>query len=206
MIGGDGYLSRDREHLARLQRERRQSMTRIDYMPSREALGAIDGKRATLRPGSVAATNSAVLNAIVTEWAELTGIKWEEIESPKTSGNVPELKRHDAQARMTSEPMPDWLLRMMARAKPTPAKRVACGAKRHRDGQPCRALSEPRKRRCRFHGGRSTGPRTEEGKARALANLKQGRSKVPGGAGHASGAMAELAEPIRAILPILPTP
>lgn len=51
--------------------------------------------------------------------------------------------------------------------------RVQCGAKRHRDGQPCQAKSEPGKRRCRFHGGRSTGPRTPEGKARALANLRQ---------------------------------
>lgn len=53
--------------------------------------------------------------------------------------------------------------------------RVQCGAKRHRDGQPCQAKSEPGKRRCRFHGGRSTGPKTPEGKARALANLRQYR-------------------------------
>lgn len=81
---------------------------------------------------------------------------------------------------MTSEPLPDWLLRLMARAEnrtKQPA-RVKCGAKRHRDGQPCKALSEPGKRRCRFHGGRSTGPRTPEGKARALANLRAG-SHVP---------------------------
>jgi hypothetical protein len=52
---------------------------------------------------------------------------------------------------------------------------VPCGAKRHRDGQPCQALSEPGKERCRFHGGRSTGPRTPEGKERALANLRRGR-------------------------------
>jgi transcriptional regulator with XRE-family HTH domain len=43
--------------------------------------------------------------------------------------------------------------------------RVRCGA-RTRKGTPCRALSEPGKRRCRFHGGKSTGPRTPEGKAR----------------------------------------
>ena len=54
--------------------------------------------------------------------------------------------------------------------------RAQCGAKRHRDGMPCQALSEPGKRRCRFHGGRSTGPRTSEGKARALANLRQFRA------------------------------
>ena len=44
-------------------------------------------------------------------------------------------------------------------------RRVPCGALT-RKGTPCRALSEPGRRRCRFHGGRSTGPRTAEGKAR----------------------------------------
>ena len=65
-----------------------------------------------------------------------------------------------------------WLARV-AHAQST--ARVTCGAKRHRDGQPCQAKSEPGKRRCRFHGGRSTGPKTPEGKARALANLRQNR-------------------------------
>ncbi|WP_428849225.1 HGGxSTG domain-containing protein [Thetidibacter halocola] len=40
-----------------------------------------------------------------------------------------------------------------------------CGA-RTRKGTPCRAKSEPGKRRCRFHGGCSTGPRTPEGRER----------------------------------------
>ena len=44
-------------------------------------------------------------------------------------------------------------------------RRVRCGALTRR-GTPCRAFSEPGRRRCRFHGGRSTGPRTPEGKAR----------------------------------------
>ena len=66
-----------------------------------------------------------------------------------------------------------WLARV-AHAQST--ARVTCGAKRHRDGQPCQAKSEPGKRRCRFHGGRSTGPKTLEGKARALANLRRSQS------------------------------
>ncbi|MCW3781381.1 helix-turn-helix domain-containing protein [Defluviimonas salinarum] len=45
------------------------------------------------------------------------------------------------------------------------APRVKCGAKT-RKGTPCRALSEPGRRRCRFHGGLSTGPRTKEGRNR----------------------------------------
>lgn len=39
-----------------------------------------------------------------------------------------------------------------------------CGAKT-RKGTPCRAKPLPGKRRCKFHGGMSTGPKTPEGKA-----------------------------------------
>ncbi len=41
-------------------------------------------------------------------------------------------------------------------------RRVRCGAKT-RKGTPCRNKSEPGKRRCKFHGGLSTGARTPEG-------------------------------------------
>ena len=44
-------------------------------------------------------------------------------------------------------------------------QRVVCKATT-RKGTTCRNLSEPGKRRCKFHGGESTGPRTDEGKAR----------------------------------------
>jgi hypothetical protein len=43
-----------------------------------------------------------------------------------------------------------------------------CGAK-NRHGEPCRVATVPGKRRCRFHGGLSTGPKTVEGKARVAA-------------------------------------
>lgn len=49
--------------------------------------------------------------------------------------------------------------------------RAPCGGRRRRDGQPCEALSVPGKRRCKWHGGCSTGPRTVEGKAKVSANL-----------------------------------
>jgi hypothetical protein len=49
---------------------------------------------------------------------------------------------------------------------PLPRKeRPVCGA-RNRQGKPCAGRVEPGKRRCRFHGGLSTGPRTAEGRAR----------------------------------------
>jgi transcriptional regulator with XRE-family HTH domain len=43
--------------------------------------------------------------------------------------------------------------------------RVICGAKT-RTGHSCGQKSEPGKRRCKWHGGKSTGPKTPEGKAR----------------------------------------
>jgi len=46
--------------------------------------------------------------------------------------------------------------------------RPRCGAWT-RTGAPCLVRVEPGKRRCRFHGGLSTGPRTAEGKARIAA-------------------------------------
>lgn len=223
----DGYLSRDRAHLAALQRKRRARMVRIDYMPGPDALAAIEAKRATLPEWGGLSTNSATIDAIVTEWAELTGINNEEVEPPKSPEQLPELPGMYAQARMSpdaersaraqesgqfpalqkgnrcdtgqesGEPSgitsPDagartgayesgQLTTLQKNGRPDKpawqaARRVTCGAKRHRDGQPCQAKSEPGKRRCRFHGGRSTGPRTPEGKARALANLRQFRKR-----------------------------
>lgn len=171
----DGYLSKDRAYLAKLQRQRRASMVRIDYMPGKDALAAIDANRATLRPGSVAATNSAVLDAIVTEWAELTGINCREVKSPMTSANSAGISRaFRALAHDFGDGLPTWAASWLAAGRAKQAsRRVICGARRHRDGQPCRAKSEPGKRRCKWHGGCSTGPRTVEGKAKALANLRQ---------------------------------
>jgi transcriptional regulator with XRE-family HTH domain len=58
----------------------------------------------------------------------------------------------------------------LARAKEREAQRLArlrviCGAKT-RKGTPCRCKSEPGKRRCKFHGGKSTGPKTQAGRDR----------------------------------------
>ncbi len=44
-------------------------------------------------------------------------------------------------------------------------RRVTCGAQT-RTGAPCGAKSEPGRRRCKLHGGLSTGPRTTEGRQR----------------------------------------
>lgn len=56
--------------------------------------------------------------------------------------------------------------RINAREADRKAKaRVICGAKT-RAGHPCGQKSEPGKRRCKWHGGKSTGPKTLEGRAR----------------------------------------
>lgn len=74
----------------------------------------------------------------------------------------PMARVREYEARVLAEAQARWAARAAAqRAR----RRVRCGALT-RKGTPCRALSEPGRRRCRFHGGRSTGPRTPEGKAR----------------------------------------
>lgn len=59
---------------------------------------------------------------------------------------------------------------------------VICGA-RTRKGKTCKAKAVPGKKRCRFHGGLSTGPKTPEGRERIAAaqrkrwaEWRQGRS------------------------------
>jgi hypothetical protein len=50
-----------------------------------------------------------------------------------------------------------------------------CGARSKRTGKPCRGAAMPNGR-CKFHGGKSTGPRTPEGLERSRrANWKRGR-------------------------------
>lgn len=51
--------------------------------------------------------------------------------------------------------------------------RVICGAKTTRKGTPCKNMSEPGRKRCKFHGGRSTGPQTAEGRERIAEAQKR---------------------------------
>jgi hypothetical protein len=53
--------------------------------------------------------------------------------------------------------------------------KTLCGAKT-RKGTPCQCLPVPGKRRCKFHGGLSTGPQTPEGRAR-IAEAQRRRWK-----------------------------
>ena len=53
---------------------------------------------------------------------------------------------------------------------------LTCGAIR-KNGKACGMTTLGANGRCKFHGGASTGPRTPEGRERALENLKLGRMK-----------------------------
>lgn len=53
---------------------------------------------------------------------------------------------------------------------------LTCGA-RKKNGERCGSTTLWANGRCKFHGGKSTGPRTAEGRARALQNLALGRLK-----------------------------
>jgi hypothetical protein len=61
-------------------------------------------------------------------------------------------------------------------------RKQVCGAKTRR-GTPCQCKKLYRGSRCRFHGGLSTGPKTAEGKSRALEALLAGnrawRARMP---------------------------
>src|SRR5262249_21770190 len=59
-----------------------------------------------------------------------------------------------------------WALGLRGTGSPVPRKeRPVCGA-RNRQGNACAVRVEPGKRRCRFHGGLSTGPKAAAGRAR----------------------------------------
>lgn len=60
-----------------------------------------------------------------------------------------------------------------AEAERLSRRRVLCGAKTRKGGH-CQNKSEAGKRRCKFHGGKSTGAKTPEGRAR-IAEAQRAR-------------------------------
>ena len=61
--------------------------------------------------------------------------------------------------------------------KKVPKPRRPCGAKT-RTGSPCKNHPVSGRKRCRMHGGASTGPRTRQGRERiAAAHLKHGKRR-----------------------------
>lgn len=172
------------------QRARRERRPRIDYYPNSAALAAIEAHRTRYGPCN---NNSGILNDIIAEWLALTGQK-HEIAAPVGRVSQPAFRVKNAHARLTSVDSlvqaPEFLLQSRARERARVTSepenraeqvRVICGARRRSDGEPCQALSIQGKRRCRWHGGCSTGPRTADGRARSLANLRQFAGRVEWG-------------------------
>lgn len=56
---------------------------------------------------------------------------------------------------------------------------LTCGAKSKRTGQPCKRTDLHDNGRCKFHGGLSTGPKSEAGKARTAQNLVRSLDTKP---------------------------
>lgn len=178
----DGRLSWDRERRPRPQGQRSARMVRIDHESGDDALAIIEAKRGKEYPLK---TNSGGIDAILTDCPDRTRVNYQEVKTSKS----PKLADRNARAQefggLSGTIHPSSCARAGAyefgrltrhkaqQERRQATRRVVCGARRHRDGQPCQAKSEPGKLRCRFHGGRSTGPRTPEGKIRSLANLRQ---------------------------------
>lgn len=57
---------------------------------------------------------------------------------------------------------------------PTDLRDLTCGAKGKRTGKPCRSKAIYKNGRCKFHGGLSTGPTSQEGKVRSAINGRKG--------------------------------
>jgi hypothetical protein len=190
------------------QRRRRVHRPRIDYYPSPDAMAAIEARRSRYGPtnnysgilDSIIAEWWQAQNLKKAE-VDAPAVLRQVPDSANRSAHTrtatdrspplqPEL-RHASRAYAPARTTPDTgcgapVTVGRARARMTPAghpslgtARVICGAKRRRDGNPCQAPSVPGKARCKWHGGCSTGPRTMEGRARALSNLRQYRTHLP---------------------------
>jgi len=83
-------------------------------------------------------------------------------------------KLHRDKARERQEAMDAGRLYLPRR--PDYLRGLTCGA-RTVSGAPCGMTALFPNGRCIWHGGKSTGPRSPEGRARALENLKLGRRK-----------------------------
>lgn len=64
----------------------------------------------------------------------------------------------------------------LTRPKPKAPAPQTCDAKT-RQGHPCRNKPMPGKRRCKFHGGMSTGPRTAEGREKLSRLMRERRAR-----------------------------
>jgi hypothetical protein len=186
------------------QRARRARIARIDYYPSSEALALIESRRTRYGPthNNSGIIDTIIAEWAVLAGLKQSEIDKPETSAnlPGLSDNYARARmtsdaRSSTRARETwdapakcpparmgvSAAAPEFIDASMRASNsgslPTGANqaRVICGARRRRDGEPCQGLSVPGKVRCKWHGGASTGPRTEEGRKRSMSNLRQYR-------------------------------
>lgn len=184
------------------QRARRARRPRIDYYPSPTALAAIEAKRSHCYPtnnyGGI--LDSIIMEWWLAQNPEVADSRtnnaaWQANSSENRISNArstlgghlpigPELV-DTSRARAPARKTPDTQTATSARVgrdgsgvnqeaqRGLGEQRIICGARRRRDGNPCQSQSVPGKRRCKWHGGCSTGPRTAEGRERSMRNLRQ---------------------------------
>ena len=123
--------------------------------------------------------------------------QWRDEWQSRWTNRRKDLNKFETFCTQTDLKVPDWLLKKHLPSQPhsqalnnsikdlerwrdMKRNRPKCGAKRKYDGSPCQAPCFKREdgtvaKRCKLHGGASTGPKSAEGKAKALLNLKQNR-------------------------------
>lgn len=85
------------------------------------------------------------------------------------------LKSVEERARQAAQEAAAALKTRSARPYEPPPGKPLCGAKK-RNGEPCRGIGKGKGGRCKWHGGKSTGPRTPEGRAK-IAESNRRRAK-----------------------------
>jgi hypothetical protein len=115
---------------------------------------------------------AAVLPMLAARYQQLIDI----VEQDPRLNSIPRGQRaaYRTQARKAAQELAGLEILLRGDATPHPLPRVLCGAK-CRDGGRCRALVMTGRTRCARHGGKSTGPRSEEGRA-AIAQSNQRRA------------------------------
>ena len=165
-----------KEQTRKAQRAWRALRSRIDFYADAVTLEVVKLRR---EPYGSLSTNSGVLNSIVLEWARLKGLALATAAISRPSARACPGASESGGHSGVSTPLrpragdfePAVRTGSVESNGGPAARRVACGAIRRRDGKPCEALSVPGKRRCKWHGGCSTGPTSPEGKAKAARNL-----------------------------------
>lgn len=132
-----------------------------------------DESQVTTAPSPIARRRSLVGALGSLTRAHARAVEWLDLRrrSPRPAYHTP--SQHRAQLDAAAARVDGFLARLVAVRAELATLDVRDGRchARCRDGHACRAPCVRGRRRCKLHGGLSTGPRTPEGKVRALAAL-----------------------------------